>query len=61
MWPYVAFKGGSEPGVLTLAWYAEREDGRAFVVVTSLTSDEAIPDLIASNAAAIFTLLKNYE
>jgi len=60
-WPYVAFKGGGEPGVLSLAWYAEREDGRAFVVIANITSNRPIPDLMASNAAAVFTLLKNYD
>ena len=31
-WRYIAFKGGSEPGVLSLTWYLERADGRAFVL-----------------------------
>ncbi|MGQ0617803.1 MAG: serine hydrolase [Acidimicrobiia bacterium] len=31
-WPHVAFKGGSEPGVLALSWLLERADGRRFVV-----------------------------
>ena len=32
-WPYVAFKGGSAPGVVTGSWYAERADGQRFVYV----------------------------
>ena len=31
-WPYVAFKGGSEPGVISLTWYLQRHDGRAFAL-----------------------------
>ncbi len=31
-WRYVAFKGGSEPGVLSLTWLLERADGRSFVL-----------------------------
>jgi len=31
-WPYVGFKGGSEPGVLGLTWLLRRQDGRHFVV-----------------------------
>jgi beta-lactamase class A len=29
-WSYMAYKGGSEPGVLNLTWYLERADGRTF-------------------------------
>ena len=31
-WTTVAFKGGTEPGVLSLTWYLVRADGQAFVV-----------------------------
>ncbi len=31
-WPYVGYKGGSEPGVISTTWYLERSDGRAFVL-----------------------------
>ncbi len=31
-WPRVAFKGGSEPGVMSLTWVLERADGRVFSV-----------------------------
>jgi hypothetical protein len=31
-WPYVAFKGGSEPGVISTTWYLQRSDGKAFVL-----------------------------
>ncbi|MBX3381227.1 MAG: serine hydrolase [Phycisphaeraceae bacterium] len=31
-WPSVAFKGGSEPGVINLTWLLERNDGALFAV-----------------------------
>jgi beta-lactamase class A len=31
-WRYVAFKGGSEPGVLSFTWLLERADGHSFVL-----------------------------
>lgn len=31
-WPYVGFKGGSEPGVLNLTWLLRRADDKWFVV-----------------------------
>ncbi len=34
-WPHVAFKGGSEPGVVAVSWYLVRADGRAFVLALS--------------------------
>jgi len=32
IWPRIAFKGGSEPGVLCLTWLLERDDGRTFAL-----------------------------
>ena len=29
-WPFIGFKGGSEPGVLNLTWLLRRDDGRWF-------------------------------
>ncbi|MDH3683264.1 MAG: class A beta-lactamase-related serine hydrolase, partial [Acidimicrobiia bacterium] len=37
-WPVVAFKGGSEPGVLSLTWLAADPDGRK-VVVAGIAND----------------------
>ena len=37
-WPYVGFKGGSEPGVLQLTWLLRRADDRWFVL--SMTIDD---------------------
>jgi beta-lactamase class A len=39
-WPYVAFKGGSEPGVISLTWYLQRHDGRTFVLSIILNDPE---------------------
>ncbi len=32
VWAYAGYKGGSEPGVLSLTWLLERKDGRTFVL-----------------------------
>jgi hypothetical protein len=37
-WPYVGYKGGSEPGVLQLTWLLRRTDDRWFVL--SMTLDD---------------------
>jgi hypothetical protein len=57
-WRYIAFKGGSEPGVLSLTWYLERADGRAFVLSIAVNDakhpiDEAATILLAEGAAAL--------
>ncbi len=31
-WPYVGYKGGSEPGVLNMTWLLERHDGSWFAL-----------------------------
>jgi beta-lactamase class A len=31
-WTYAAFKGGSEPGVISTTWYLRRADGKTFVL-----------------------------
>jgi hypothetical protein len=57
-WTYVAFKGGSEPGVLTGSWLAERKDGKRFVVAVLLENrDGLIAEGSIETAAAAFTLL----
>jgi beta-lactamase class A len=57
-WRYIAFKGGSEPGVLSLTWYLERADGRAFVLSIAVNDakhpiDEAATIALAEGAAAL--------
>ncbi|HLU65126.1 MAG TPA: serine hydrolase [Kofleriaceae bacterium] len=51
-WPYVAFKGGSEPGVINLSWMARRADGRWFVVVATVNDDGRALDEAAVVRAA---------
>lgn len=40
-WPTVWFKGGSEPGVLTLSWLATNDDGESFVVEAMVSNPDA--------------------
>ncbi len=40
-WPTVWFKGGSEPGVLTLGYLATNSKGQTFVVVAMLANPTA--------------------
>jgi len=40
-WPYVAFKGGSNVGVLAGSWYAEDTEGQGHVLVYLLNADDA--------------------
>ncbi|MFN7020636.1 MAG: serine hydrolase [Phycisphaerales bacterium] len=40
-WPSVAFKGGSEPGVLNLTWMLTRDDGRTFVLTLGWNNTKA--------------------
>ena len=58
-WPSVSFKGGGEPGVLTLSWLAHRKDGRVFVVVVMAEDgDHPLDELdAASIGKGIFALL----
>jgi len=62
-WSYVGFKGGSEPGVLMLAYVAERTDGRQFVQVMSLADEDHAFNSITSVLLAIegFRLLADVE
>jgi len=52
-WPTVWYKGGSEPGVLTLGWLATNRDGETFVVEAMVSnpdvvlSEDSITDLVA--------------
>ena len=50
-WSYVGFKGGSEPGVLSMTWYLERKDGRAFVL--SLVVNDTRHDIDAAAAIKV--------
>jgi hypothetical protein len=52
-WPTVWFKGGSEPGVLTLGWLATNRDEETFVVQAMVSNPEAVlaPDSITDLVA----------
>ncbi|MFO0861185.1 MAG: serine hydrolase [Phycisphaerales bacterium] len=41
VWPSVAYKGGSEPGVLNLTWLMQREDGATFVASLGWNNKDA--------------------
>ena len=58
-WSYVGYKGGSEPGVLALAWYLESVDGEAYVYVVNVTNPDAVlPEAdIAVLAGSAFDLI----
>jgi len=43
-WPYVGFKGGSEPGVLQLTWLLRRADDRWFVLAITLDDPASAAD-----------------
>ena len=51
-WRYVGFKGGSEPGVLSLVWLLERSDGRAFALALVLNDPDQVIDEVAAVALA---------
>ncbi len=50
-WTYAGYKGGSEPGVLSLTWYLVRHDGKAFVL--SLVLNDPHRAIDESSAAAV--------
>jgi len=62
VWRYVGYKGGSEPGVLSLAFYLERRDGRVFVlsmVLNDYKHDIGEPSSINTVTAAIGLLARS--
>lgn len=44
IWPGIAFKGGSEPGVISGTWLLKRADGAEFVVTVSWTNPDDLVD-----------------
>ena len=52
-WSYVGFKGGSEPGVLAVAWLVEGDNGQRYVLAGGVANPAtAIPESIAIDALA---------
>jgi beta-lactamase class A len=56
--PYIAFKGGSEPGVLNLTWLVHAQSGARYFVSIGL-NDPSAP--IADEAAALRTALGIFD
>jgi hypothetical protein len=51
-WNYFGYKGGSEPGVLNLTWYAERADGRVFFIsIGFMNTGVALNDNLGASLA----------
>jgi hypothetical protein len=55
-WPRVWFKGGSEPGVLTLGWLATNRHGETYVVEAMVSNPDAV--LAADSATQLVALAK---
>lgn len=51
--PYVGYKGGSEPGVLNLTWLLERKDHKWFVVTMGINDTKKAVDDGAATALAL--------
>lgn len=51
-WPFIGFKGGSEPGVLSGAWLLRRDDGAWYVVTAVLNSPNALDEMQAFGVIA---------
>ena len=54
LWSYIGFKGGSEPGVLGMAWYLEADDGTLDRIVTGTVWD---PDSVIEDETEVVLLL----
>lgn len=54
-WSSVAFKGGSEPGVMAGSWLAERPDGTTLTIVALSSSDKE--NEVETNAGELFGLV----
>jgi len=44
-WPDIAYKGGSEPGVVNFTWFLEREDGARFALSMTWNDAERAVDI----------------
>lgn len=63
VFPYIAYKGGSEPGVLQLAWLVHHRDGARYFVSLAANDTEAGIDQTAAlrTALGVFDLLSSGE
>ena len=48
VWPDLRYKGGSEPGVVAVAWWLERADGRTFVLAGGVEGPDAPIDPVVA-------------
>jgi hypothetical protein len=60
-WPVVAFKGGSETGVMALSWLLERGDGERFTFAVAVSDTERALDeqAVIGAVAGAFALLES--
>ncbi len=56
-WETIAFKGGSEPGLIAMVWWTSTTDGRAFVTAGSVVSSSGPVD--ESEAANLLAFLRD--
>ncbi|MEZ4366571.1 MAG: serine hydrolase [Kofleriaceae bacterium] len=57
VWPFVGFKGGSEPGVRSSAVLARHRSGRWIAVTMGFNDPDAMPDFDASVATEVLDVL----
>ena len=57
LWSYIGFKGGSEPGVLGLAWYLTAPDGTSRVVAGTVWNPDEVLD--ETEAALLFGVIRD--
>ncbi len=62
-WPFIGFKGGSEPGVMNLSWILRRDDGRWFFASFGFNDPARALDesKILRVAGSVFALLRDHD
>lgn len=63
VFPRIAYKGGSEPGVLNLTWFLERNDGRSFAISLGWNNAQKLLDEVKfiEIAQGVIKLLGEYD
>ena len=59
LWSYIGYKGGSEPGVLAIAWYVEAAADGASRVVTGTVWDPELPIKDQTEAALLLGAIRD--
>jgi len=57
LWPLLGFKGGSDDGIATAAWWMQAGDGQAYVAVVSLVNETDLFDL--DKVIELMTMLRD--